>query len=244
MAYAVLTRDQDSAAIYADVIAPLEAIAMPVTRTEEPEDRNALLRAVELGGYSAIICASSRAAMALLGVRGHAPLPEVWAVGPATARILEAARVPALIPAVALDGATLARELLALRQLVGKKVLIPRAEDGRNEVIEILRDAGVVVDAVTAYRTVPVGFDDPAIARGREMLASGEAAVCIVFAPSQVAALDSLIELRTIATPFVAIGETTAVALREAGATVVQVAETPTPEGIAKAVAAVYPATR
>jgi len=65
--------------------------------------------------------------------------------------------------------------------------------------------------------------------------------VCAVFAPSQVAALDAVFGIRRIAAPFAAIGETTAAALRTAGAAVVAVADAPTPEGLAKAVSAVYP---
>jgi uroporphyrinogen-III synthase len=65
--------------------------------------------------------------------------------------------------------------------------------------------------------------------------------VCAVFAPSQVAALDAVFGIRRIAAPFAAIGETTAAALRAAGAAVVSVADGPTPEGLAKAVSAVYP---
>jgi uroporphyrinogen-III synthase len=65
--------------------------------------------------------------------------------------------------------------------------------------------------------------------------------VCAVFAPSQVAALDALVGVRAITARFAAIGETTATALRAAGAAAVAVAGAPTPEGLAKAVSAVYP---
>jgi uroporphyrinogen-III synthase len=68
--------------------------------------------------------------------------------------------------------------------------------------------------------------------------------VCLVFAPSQVTALDALVNITAMTARFAAIGETTAEALRAVGAASVTVAESPTPEGIAKAVAAVYPATR
>jgi len=245
MPYAVVTRDEESAAPYVAALEllDLEAIAMPVTRSEEPHDRAALTRALERGGYAVVVCASARAAIALLAARGHAPLPEVWAVGPGTARALEAAHVIPLVPTKARDGATLARALLAGRELSGKRVLVPRAEDGRDELVEILRAGGAEVDAVIAYRTVAVAGDDPQITRGRQLLVAGDAAVCAVFAPSQVAALDALVGIRKLVTRFVAIGETTAEALREAGAEVIAVAATPTPEGIAKAVAAVYPAT-
>ena len=214
---------------------------MPVTQTAPPSDPDELVRAMERGGYQAIVCASARAAGAIIRAKGHAPIPEVWAVGPATARALADAHLAPILPEGARDGASLARALVTQRDLVGKRVLVPRAEDGREEGIAILRDAGVIVDDLVAYRTVPVAADDVAIARGRELLAAGQADVCCVFAPSQARALDVLLGVRAIRTRFAAIGETTADALRAAGAGEVAVAATPTPAGIAKAVAAVYP---
>ncbi|MDQ3370713.1 MAG: uroporphyrinogen-III synthase, partial [Myxococcota bacterium] len=104
--------------------------------------------------------------------------------------------------------------------------------------------AGVVVDDIVAYRTVPVAAADAALAPGRALFAAGDVAICVVLAPSQVTALDALVGISATVTTFAAIGETTAVALREAGATSVVVAATPTPEGIANAIAAVYPARR
>jgi uroporphyrinogen-III synthase len=62
-----------------------------------------------------------------------------------------------------------------------------------------------------------------------------------VFAPSQVAALDALVGIRRITARFAAIGQTTATALREAGAAAIAVSDAPTPEGLANAVRAVYP---
>jgi uroporphyrinogen-III synthase len=120
-------------------------------------------------------------------------------------------------------------------------VLVPRAEDGREDGIAILRGAEVDVVEVVAYRTIAVGADDPAIARGRELLARGECAVCVVFAPSQVAALAAIAAVAGITTIFVAIGDTTGAALVAVGAREVVVADEPTPEGVANAVAAVYP---
>jgi uroporphyrinogen-III synthase len=69
----------------------------------------------------------------------------------------------------------------------------------------------------------------------------GWGSVCAVFAPSQVAALDALVGVRRITARFAAIGETTAAALRAAGAAAIAVADAPTPERLAKAVSAVYP---
>ena len=189
-----------------------------------------------------ILVASARAAQALARARGHAPLPEVWAVGPATAAALQAAGIPALQPAAAIDASTLAAALLGARALVGKKVLVPRADEGRDEAITMLRAAGALVDDIAAYRTVPISADDAELAVPRSLLVTGKVAVCAVFAPSQVTALARLLgSLAALPTRFVAIGETTAAALHAAGVSEVGVADRPTPEGLANAVAAVYP---
>ncbi|HET7505290.1 MAG TPA: uroporphyrinogen-III synthase [Kofleriaceae bacterium] len=243
MAYAIITREADAAAPYAAALAPLglEGLALPVTRTAPARDPEELVRAVERGGYAAIVVASARAAAALAAARGGAALPEVWAVGPATARALAAAGISARVPPEARDATAVARAMLADRALAGHRVLVPRAEDGRDEAIAILEEAGASVDAIVAYRTVPAPADDPDLAHGLDLLRRGEASVCAVFAPSQVAALDVLVGVRRITAQFSAIGETTAAALREAGAGFVAVAGAPTPEGLAKAVSAVYP---
>jgi len=243
VAYAVITREADAARPYAMALAPLglDAVALPVTQIAPARDPGELARAVAHGGYAAIVVASARAAAALQAARGGATLPEVWAVGPATARTLEAAGIAALVPPVARDAVTLAGALLAERALAGRRVLVPRAEDGRDEAVVALRDAGVVVDAITAYRTVAAPADEPGLAHGLALLRRGEVAVCAVFAPSQVAALDGLVGIRAITAQFAAIGETTAAALRGAGAAAVAVAAAPTPDCLAKAVAAVYP---
>ncbi|HEY0191341.1 MAG TPA: uroporphyrinogen-III synthase, partial [Kofleriaceae bacterium] len=169
-------------------------------------------------------------------------LPEVWAVGPATARALADAGIPARLPAGARDGASLAAAVIADRALRGRRVLVPRAEAGRDELVDALRAAGAEVDAVAAYRTVAAPGDHPAIAHGLALLRAGDAAVCAMFAPSQVAALvDLLGPLAALATRFAAIGQTTAAALRAAGVTRLVVADAATPERLANAVAAVYP---
>jgi uroporphyrinogen-III synthase len=242
VAVAVITREGDAAG-YAAALAPLglEVVALAVTRTAPARDPGALVRAIERGGYAAIVVASARAAAALHEARGGAALPEVWAVGQATARALGEAGIAARVPAQVRDGAALARQLVAERELRGLRVLVPRAEDGRDEAIAILREAGAEVDAIAAYRTVAAAADEPDLVHGLDLLRRGAVAVCAMFAPSQVAALDALVGIRRITAQFAAIGETTAAALRAAGASAVAVAETPTPEGLAKAVRAVYP---
>jgi uroporphyrinogen-III synthase len=257
MAFAVLTRDPVDAQGYAGVLGPLglEVVAMPVTKTASADDPGALARALDTGSYAAIVVASPRAAhelaravASLQSVRTTMPdLPDVWAVGPATKRALDIAKLPAHLPADVRDGAELAKKLVASRRLAGQRVLVPRAEDGRVEPLEILRAAGADVVDIVAYRTVAVAPDDPQVARGAELLVAGEAALCALFAPSQVSALAAVIAARgaslgALATQFCAIGETTAAAARQAGVTAIAVAPTPSPEGMAQAVRSVYPA--
>jgi uroporphyrinogen-III synthase len=240
MGLAILTRD-DAAFVYAQPLEPMEVIAMPVTRTEPPPDPDALARALA-EPHDAILVASARGAIAVLeearkaGTRnGRAiTMAEVWAVGPATQLMFVNARTGEYA-----NAASLARALLAARG-PNIRVLVPRAEGGREEAIEILRAAGAHVIDVIAYRTVPVSADDPSIADG--LAALPRADVVVFFAPSQVAALAALTDLVALR-QCVAIGETTAAALRERGIEPAVAAE-PTPRGIANAVASVYPRTR
>jgi uroporphyrinogen-III synthase len=252
MATAVVTRDPVDAQTYAAALAKLglEVIAMPVTKTASAADPDALVRALADGTYSAIVVASPRAAHEL--GRAHArvvppldELPAIWAVGPATKRALDIAKLPAHMPDDVRDGAELAVKLAASRDLRGERVLVPRAEDGRTELLDTLREAGAIVVDVVAYRTLPVAPDDAIVQPGADALV-GMAAVCAVFAPSQVSALHAVMAARgrtlaSLGTKFCAIGETTAAALRERGVVEVAVAPEPTPEGMAHAVGSVYP---
>jgi uroporphyrinogen-III synthase len=251
MPYAVFTREVDSGSAYPALLATLglEVVAMPLTRAEPPRDPGALARALEAGGHAAILVTSARGAAALIdavsGARVQATLPEVWAVGPATLRALNAGGIAAIHPESAIDGASLAHALIGQRELAGRRVLVPRAEDGREEAMAALRAAGVGIDDVVVYRTVASPPDDPALARGRELLLGDLADICTVFAPSQVTALIALVgPLAQRKTLFAAIGDTTAAMLRGAGVGTVAVAATPTPEGLANAIAGVYPPGR
>jgi uroporphyrinogen-III synthase len=253
MAVAVLTRDPGDAQPYAAALVPLglESVAMPVTKPAPAADPDALVRAVSHGSYDVIVVASPRAAhelaRAVAASMGASvtmlDMPDVWAVGPATKRALDIAKLPSQLPANVRDGVELAKMLVAKMSLKGKRVLVPRAEEGRLEPIAILREAGAEVVDVVAYRTVSVAVDDPNVQQGAELLRQGDATVCCVFAPSQAVALSAIVgPLGKVSTTFAAIGETTAAALREGGAERVVVARLPTPEGMAQAVRSVYPA--
>jgi uroporphyrinogen-III synthase len=237
MELAVLTRDEVQPYQAAFAALGFEVVAMPVTRFAPPADPGALARALAAGDHAAIVVASPRAAYELGRAKAAAlvELPEVWAVGPSTKRALDIAQIAATHPADVRDGAELAQKLVASRSLAGKRVLVPRAEEGRDEAIKVLRAAGAEIDDVIAYRTVPAAADDPKLARGRELLVSGGAEVCAVFAPSQVSALAELVPITSLRCRFAAIGATTASALAELGVRDVAVAATPTPDGMAQA---------
>ncbi|HUS29965.1 MAG TPA: uroporphyrinogen-III synthase, partial [Kofleriaceae bacterium] len=159
MAVAVLTRDSVDAQAYAAALVPLglEAVAMPVTKPAPAADPDALARAVGHGSYDVIMVASPRAAHELArAVAASVPtrvtmpdLPDVYAVGPATKRALDIARLPGQVPANVRDGVELAKWIAAKMTLKGKRVLVPRADEGRLDGIAILREAGAdVVDVV------------------------------------------------------------------------------------------------
>ena len=166
----------------------------------------------------------------------------MWAVGPATKQSLDLEGLASHYPDDVHDGAELARAMIAARDLRGQRVLVPHAEQGRTEAIEILRAAGAEVVDVIAYRTHTVAADHPTISAGSELLTSYGAAVCAVFAPSQVAALAAIVgPLAEVPTQFCAIGETTGAALRAAGVSEPSVAPPPTPDGLVAAVRALLP---
>ncbi|HEX7701974.1 MAG TPA: uroporphyrinogen-III synthase [Kofleriaceae bacterium] len=243
MLRAVLTREDVEA--YAAQLSPqgIEVVAMPVTQQlADANDRDVLARALQTGPFAAVVVTSRHAAIflaaALLRTSSTAnDLGEIWAVGPATRQSLDGEGLTSHYPPGVHDGAELARALMASRDLRGQRVLVPRAEQGRSEAIELLREAGADVVDVVAYRTHAVAADHPSIAAGRELLTGDGVAVCAVFSPSQVAALAAIVgPLVEVPTQFCAIGETTAAALRAAGVTQIGVAATPTPDGLATAV--------
>jgi uroporphyrinogen-III synthase len=245
----VITRDAEDGAPFARALGDrVHVVFMPVTaRVPATPEELAPLRAAVATHLDYVFVASRHAVpplVAALAAAGLAPAsaPPVTAVGPATTAALQAAGFTAQA-----GGATgeEAAATLAATDLHGRRVLVPRAAAGRDEPLALLRAAGAeVIDAV-AYRTVAVAADAPEVAAGRAALVDG-GAVCMLFAPSQVAALDAILArsggLGVLARSRVlAIGSTTAAALVARGVAVAAVADVPTPAGMAKALASVYP---
>jgi uroporphyrinogen-III synthase len=247
----VITRDAEDGDPFARALGPgFTAVFMPVTSVAAatPDDLGRLgALAVHVDRYHHVFVASRHAIpplLAALSAAAHDPrsAPPVSAVGHATTAALLAAGFTARARGDTGEAAAAALAKLGIR---GNRILAPRAAGGRDEPIALLRAAGAEVDDVIAYRVVAAATAAPAIAAGKAALVAG-AAACLVFAPSQVAALDLVMAasggLGVLArTHVIAIGPTTAAALVARGVRIAAVATAPTPEAMANALASVYP---
>lgn len=245
----MITRDAEDGAPFARALGPAaDVVFMPVTAVAPaaPEELEQL-RIAAAAPYDHVFVASRHAVPPLVAAlaaasRAPADMPPVTAVGAATASTLRAAGFTAFARGDTGEAAAAALVALGLNDT---RVLAPRAAGGRDEPLVMLRAAGAeVVDAI-AYRTLAAAHGAPEIADGKRALLDG-AAACLVFAPSQVAALDAVLAhdggLGVLArTRVIAIGPTTAAALVARGVRLAAVATAPTPEGMAKALASVYP---
>jgi uroporphyrinogen-III synthase len=159
----------------------------------------------------------------------------IAAVGPATARALTERGIRVDYVAAKGTGESLARELG--RSLAGRRVLLPRSDQGDERLPDALREVGAEVTEVIAYRTrEPAHVDPGVVALARQ----GEVDAIVFASPSalrnfaRAVGRTELIEISQ-GTSFVAIGATTAGAIRSAGARVPVEAEDPSASGIAKA---------
>lgn len=121
------------------------------------------------------------------------------------------------------------------------QVLVPRAAAGRNEIIDALAAHKLAYTAIDCYETRPAPIDDQ-LRRHLDALRAGEVELVVVMAPSAVSALAVALApaaLAQLRCRWLAIGETTRAALIAANviADAVRAAPTPTPHGVAQAVA-------
>jgi uroporphyrinogen-III synthase len=116
--------------------------------------------------------------------------------------------------------AAAALDWLRPRLAPGDRVLIPRAAEGRDELIAGLREHGVEIDAPVVYRTEPA--QPPALAPLADRVRAGEVAAVTFCSPSAVNAVASAVNLTSVRC--VCLGETTAQAARTTGARVDAVA--------------------
>ncbi|OGS01673.1 MAG: hypothetical protein A2V88_10955 [Elusimicrobia bacterium RBG_16_66_12] len=212
----------------------------PLIKTAPPRSWRALDTALRgLCRYDAVVFASATAVdvffdRAKTTMRKRpSPPPLTAAVGPATAKAL--ARYgwkPSVVP----EDARAEGLAAALRLPKGSRVLLPRAERGREILPRLLRKAGARVTLVTAYRTLADHDGRRAL---RQALSSGAQAVLFA-SPSAVESAACALGRERMKRAFlkiaaVAIGPTTASALQTCGVRPAAVSKRPDSESFALA---------
>ena len=210
-----------------------EVIALPLLELEPPSDPRPLQAAAEqLPRFEWIVFASERGVAALAEAARTAGTLDVLrrrklaAVGPGTAAALAAHGLEAVLVARVSTAEGLAEELLP-RVSPGEAVLLPAAEEGRRVLEEALLSAGIPVQRVAAYRSSPVAAGPEG---WREVCAHPPR--CVLFgSPRTVDAFLALpgAEAMRGEVRAVAVGPTTAAALRARGWEPAAVASSPTP---------------
>lgn len=158
------------AAVYrlpAIAIEPLEY--MPASSARPMPRADADFDLIVFTSANAVRCAGG-----LLAARGHALLA---AIGPATARALEAAGHPVTVtPAVGFDSESLLRED-RLAHLRGRRVLLVKGLHGRELLREQLAGRGAEVTVAEVYRRVPAHPDAATLAALEARLSAGSVQV-------------------------------------------------------------------
>ena len=166
----VITRSRAQATPFAHALAARGAIPVlfPTIDVRPLDDCTALDRVLTgVDQYDWIVFTSSNAVTTVwerLGVLGQTTLPaaaRIAAIGPATARALAQRGAPIGAMPTDFRGAAIAG---ALGDLRGRRVLLPRADIGREETAEALREAGALVEEVIAYHTTPAAPDPAGLA--------------------------------------------------------------------------------
>ena len=160
----LVTRAREQATELADQLTSLGAdpVIAPMIRILPPEDRDPLLRAAsELNIFDWVVFTSANAVDALMqavvetgGDVRSLKGPLLCAVGSATADQLARYGIRVDLVPSEYRAEALASALAAQGSLQDVRVLLPRADIGRETVSESLRQGGAQVTEVVAYRTV------------------------------------------------------------------------------------------
>jgi uroporphyrinogen-III synthase len=215
-----------------------EVLSVPLLELRPPEDPRPLASAAEhIQRYKWVVFASPSAVEALMealreaGTADRLRRVKVAAVGPRTARAAESFGLEVAAEPEEGTGEALFQLIKDALQ-PGDEVLLPAAEEGRREMEDGLREAGVLVTRVTAYRSTPAPLPPEAL----EMLEATPPHAALFASPRTAEAfLDAAGRERLGAARVVAIGPTTAAALERLGLPPAAVAERPTPESLVDA---------
>ena len=248
----VLTRAAEDSAELARALESLgaEIILLPTVAFVPPEDWQKLDEQLRhLDRFDAILFLSKNAARyifdrcAQLGIQCEMVESSnrfIAAVGPATAQALAEKGIRVDYVAKNQTGESLVRELR--ESLAGRRVLLPRSDRGDDRVPAALREIGAKVTEVIAYRTAAPAALDPAVLAP---IRGGQVDAVVFASPSAFHNFRDTIGAADIASlsarvQFLAIGPTTARAIRESGARVAVEAEETSAAGLAAALAKHY----
>jgi uroporphyrinogen-III synthase/uroporphyrinogen III methyltransferase/synthase len=214
------------------------AIAVAPPGSWEPLDE-ALSHLVQFDWIAFASATAVDATLSRIVALGLPPPPvgtRIAAVGKVTAeRLKERLRAPDLVPESA-TGASLAAAMAP--HMRGRRVLVPRAAEGRPELVDGLVEAGADVTAVPCYRTVPASA--AAVAPLGEAILDGAVDAISFASPSAVRSIVAGLGARAALLDrcaLAAIGPTTAAALQEAGLRVTVVPTISTAPDLAEAIA-------
>lgn len=195
----------------------VEAPAIAIQPAWQPDELACVREDIAAGRFEWVVLASANAGRGLESDLARANV----LCGTATARALH-------LDALTLERFSAAAALEVLRSRVhsGMRVLVPRAAEGRDELIDGLRDLGVDIFAPVAYRTVA----DTAAA---EQLRAGGTDVVTLCSPSAVASVAQAVPPNV---QVVCLGQTTADAARALGLRVNAVARQTSMASLVKAI--------
>jgi uroporphyrinogen-III synthase len=199
------TRAQDQAAELSSLLREagfdvVEAPAIAIVPAWDPAELGRIRDMLRGAEFDCIVLPSANAGRELVSELRHVQDRVICGTGTARALGLDSV-------AVALPRFSAAAALDALRATPGARVLLPRAVEGRDELLDGLQALGARVTAPVAYRTVPV-------ADAATRLRAGGVDVLTLCSPSAVRSVAPAVAPQTL---LACLGETTASAAREAG---------------------------
>ena len=253
----LVTRPREQAPELVDRLTALgaESIEAPMIRMAPPEDPDPLLNAAAAPEeFDWIIFTSANAVDAFMtalldGERDVRALkgPRICTSGTATAEKLASYGIKVDLVPHEFRGDAVVSALLALGPMKDVRVLLPRADIGREVIAEGLRDAGAIVTEVVAYRTILEDAQregDPDI---YGMLLEGKIDVATFTSPSAIRNFAKIHGADQVAdllknTVVATIGPVTADAARQLGIPVTIQPKTYTVAALVDAIAAYYAA--
>ena len=223
----LITRERDQAASTARRVEELGGVAIvfPAIEVVPPEDVGSLDAALlAMDSFDWVVCSSGNA-VRVVTARLHAlgsvaaSRPRWAAVGPVTAAAVRQVFGAAEVLVPAREDADGLLQAMIEAGAAGSKVLVLRAEGGRDVVSRGLQEAGAQVREVIAYRTVQRSVPDREV---RALLEGPRPDAALFLSPSAFRAFLSILgEPKTREflqrAALCAIGSTTARAMRDAG---------------------------